>query len=282
MPFLEIEATSSKQETDSTRLYYQTVGVGEPIVFIHGWLCNGIFWEDFYTLKDEGYKLIIPDLRGHGKTPIGHKITIETLADDINKLLNHLNIEKTIIIGHSMGGVVTQQFYHTYPGKVKALGLWNTGGQIPFGYGLKGTWYYFKVIIGALGMILAYPFKWLFSYSLTKGWALSFYKKWKNEAYKKLAKYVRAMERRAVVKSAGTLRKFKGIEKLSEIDVPVMLLHGKEDKYITPKIMIKKLEQELPESKSYYIEEAAHFPSNEKPEEVLDCLRDFLETLEKQ
>ena len=279
MAFLTIHDELNEEPTD---LYYEVSGKKDNpvLVFIHGWLCNGKFWHYFTRLSKEGYRVIVPDLRGHGKTPLSEKLTIELQADDIFKLLEHLNVERAVVIGHSMGGIVTQCFYHKYPEKVVALGLWNTGGQIPFGYGFSNPFYNFNVIMAGLGLMLAYPIPGLFSYAMTKGWAISFYKAWRSNAYKKLKKYVRATSKKAIVKSAGALRKFKGIDKLAEIDVPVMLLHGNKDKFITPKHLIKTLEEKLPNSVSYYVEEAAHFPPNERPEVVYDHLKEFLNSID--
>jgi 3-oxoadipate enol-lactonase len=257
-------------------MHYEIIGEGTPLILIHGWLCNGRFWDDFHVFAEMGFQVIIPELRGHGESQAAKNVKIEELGEDINRLMDHLGISKAIVIGHSMGGITAQAFYHKYPEKVIALGLWNTGGRIPFGYGIWTLGYLCRIVSFAVGLLLAYPITGLFRFSLGKGWALSFKGWWKSQAYKDLVGYVKATNKKAVIKAAIALPGFKGIKKLKDIAVPTMLLHGKKDRYITPRQLAEKMDQEIPQSKLYIVENAAHFPPNEQPEEVIEYLVEFL------
>jgi pimeloyl-ACP methyl ester carboxylesterase len=274
MPQLEVPDKSK-----STYITYEVCGQGNPIVLIHGWLCSAAFWEEFKVVTGWGYQLILPNLRGHGDSPTAKDVAIKTMAEDINLLLEHLNISKAIIIGHSMGGLTAQAFYHAHPDKVIALGLWNTGGKIPFGYGIGSAFYVFRIANFLLGLLLSYPIRPLFRFVLAQGWKLGF-KGWgKSDAYRKLVPIVKAMKPYAIMKAAFALPDFKGFQKLKDISVPTMLLHGMADKHITIIQMAKKMEVEIPNSKLYTVENAAHFPPNEQPEETLSYLREFLNTI---
>ena len=65
----EINVHDEKADKDILMRYETHGNPKDPaIVFVHGWLCNRRFWDDFLVLKDEGYFLIVPDVRGHGDT----------------------------------------------------------------------------------------------------------------------------------------------------------------------------------------------------------------------
>ncbi len=279
MPFLEI-----KEDNDQiVEMYYETHGNGTPILLIHGWLCNSTFWEDFKKLADTNKCfLIIPDLRGHGETKHGSDSSITRLAEDMILLLDFLNIQKAIVIGHSMGGLVAQSLYKKIPDRIIALGLWNTGAKIPLGYGIGTAFYVSRIASFITGLILTYPIPPLFRFVLAQGWKLAFKKKGKSEAYLHYVPSVKRLKPKAVLKAAFALAGFDGRKDLANINVPVMLLHGKCDKHITPVQLFEYLKKHIPEFMAYESETSAHFPPNENFEEIYGYLMDFLEFLEKK
>jgi pimeloyl-ACP methyl ester carboxylesterase len=279
MPFLDVP--NGKEGT--TRLYYEVNGTGIPILLIHGWLCNSTFWDDFKVLaKTNKYMVITLDLRGHGESDYASDMTIQTLANDVKFFLDFLKIEKAIIIGHSMGGLVAQTFYADNPDRVIALGLWDTGAKIPFGYGIGTFFYVFRIVAFILGLILTYPIGGLFRFVLTQGWKLAFAKKGKSEAYIRYVPSVKQLKKKAVMKAAFALAGFDGRKKLKDINVPVMLLHGVKDRNITPRQLFEYFKKNIKEYIAYTCENAGHFPPNESFDEVYEYLNEFLEILAKK
>lgn len=111
-------------------LYYETIGQGFPLVLIHGWSADGLSYL-FQIPLAYHYQLILPDLRGHGRSPKPQtKCTAETLASDVSRLLEKLAVEKAIVCGGSLGGAVALQFALDYPKKVEALILVNTASTL--------------------------------------------------------------------------------------------------------------------------------------------------------
>jgi 3-oxoadipate enol-lactonase len=112
-------------------LYYDRLGEGgEPLVLIHGLGERKEGWELQHELADE-FDLIIPDLRGHGKTAVTENISITEVASDVLDLLDHLEIENANICGLSMGGLVAQEMYRLKPEKCSSLLLVNTFHYAP-------------------------------------------------------------------------------------------------------------------------------------------------------
>lgn len=95
--------------SEDMRLYYEETGQGEPVVFIHGGFSRGdSAFAAQIPVFSRNYRVLCPDLRGHGRT-ITNSPHWETpqLADDILLLLDELHIAKAHFVGHSMGGDVT-------------------------------------------------------------------------------------------------------------------------------------------------------------------------------
>jgi pimeloyl-ACP methyl ester carboxylesterase len=272
MPIFEVQDKGNKK----LPIHYEVRGQGTPMVLIHGWLCNMTFWDDFLPLAAEGYQLILIDLRGHGETPVSKEYSIPRFAEDIAQLLDSLQIDKAIIIGHSMGGLTAQAFYEKYPDRVLALGLWNTGATLPLGYGIGTLFYVFRIFSFVTGLLLSYPIPPLFRFVLTQGWKLAFKDKGKSEAYRKFVPSVKALSPKGVMKAAFALPGYNARKVLPTIKVPVMLLHGTADRNITPIQLYSYLQNHIPETYGYETDNAAHFPPNECPEETLGFLKDFL------
>lgn len=111
-------------------LTYKDLGTGTPIVLLHGLGSTKEAWIPQHELANK-YRLVIPDLRGHGETVINENFTIKNFALDIIHLLEHLNIPSAFICGFSFGGIVAQELYKQRPDLVKGLILSNTTSYIP-------------------------------------------------------------------------------------------------------------------------------------------------------
>ncbi|WP_428910198.1 alpha/beta fold hydrolase [Niallia sp. Krafla_26] len=111
-------------------IVYQDIGKGIPIVFIHGLGSKKEAWEPQHELASH-YRLIIPDIRGHGETAIDRDITVKNFALDIIHLLDYLQIPSAYICGLSLGGIIAQEIFWQRPEKVSGLILANTTSYIP-------------------------------------------------------------------------------------------------------------------------------------------------------
>ena len=87
------------------RLYYQEHGAGDPLVWAHGFTSSGdLFCANVLPALGDRYRVIVPDLRGHGRsTGAPATITLDRFADDLVALLDHLDIERAHFAGHSGG-----------------------------------------------------------------------------------------------------------------------------------------------------------------------------------
>jgi non-heme chloroperoxidase len=127
MPFVK---TTGAHATD---LYYEETGTGKPVVLIHGWPLSHRMWEAQVTaLADAGFRCIAYDRRGFGESgkPMGG-YDYDTLASDLNHLINALDLKSTALAGFSMGGGEVARYLGHYGSKriSKAMFL---GSVTPF------------------------------------------------------------------------------------------------------------------------------------------------------
>jgi pimeloyl-ACP methyl ester carboxylesterase len=105
-------------------MYYEVHGEGEPLVLVHWFFGSGRNWSPFIPKFKDDFQLIIPDLRGHGKTTNPSKIfTHRQAAFDVYALLDHLNIDKVKGMGCSSGGYILTHMATIYPNRVEAMVL---------------------------------------------------------------------------------------------------------------------------------------------------------------
>lgn len=99
-------------------------GQGTPIMLLHGYCGSSDYWKKTAAHLSKHYRVIMPDLRGHGRSdaPVG-AYTIEQMADDIVQLADKLELERFVLLGHSMGGYVALSVLERYSDRLLGAGL---------------------------------------------------------------------------------------------------------------------------------------------------------------
>jgi 2-succinyl-6-hydroxy-2,4-cyclohexadiene-1-carboxylate synthase len=93
-------------EGADVRLNYFVVGEGAPATLLHGFTQSGRSWREVISTMPQGWRWVVPDLRGHGETQTstGAAFSMEACAADLEMLWDELGIERTHLVGYSMGG----------------------------------------------------------------------------------------------------------------------------------------------------------------------------------
>jgi len=105
-------------------LYFVERGAGPPLVLLHGALLEGRMFEPVLEPLARHHRVIVPDLRGHGKSSgLAPSYAAGQLAADVSRLLGHLGVKSTAVLGYSQGGAVAQQLALDDPGRCKQLVL---------------------------------------------------------------------------------------------------------------------------------------------------------------
>ncbi len=98
---------------DGTKIYYEVRGEGKPVLLVHGFIVNSNSWKGtalYNDLLNEGYKVILLDMRGNGKSGKPHDTAAyanDAESKDIIALINLLKINKYSVVGYSRGSIIT-------------------------------------------------------------------------------------------------------------------------------------------------------------------------------
>lgn len=130
-------------DSNGVKIHYVTAGEGEAVVLIHGWMADTTMWGADAAGNTKlsplpGFEVIAIDCRGHGKSDKPHdssKYGAE-MAEDVVRLLDHLNIKKAHLIGYSMGSFIAGKVAASHPDRILSIVY---GGQAPLLTGESGS-----------------------------------------------------------------------------------------------------------------------------------------------
>lgn len=109
------------------KLNYRITGQGSGVVFLHGFLEDHSIWDDFADRLSDRFTVIQIDLPGFGKSSVVDDIhSMSLMANAVEKVITAENIDQCLMVGHSMGGYVTLAFTRLYPDKLTGIVLFHS------------------------------------------------------------------------------------------------------------------------------------------------------------
>ncbi len=268
--------TKTYLHNDELKIHYYIKGKGQPLIFIHGLaasLNNWIYSYPYFSKK--GYQVIGIDLPGYGNSDKPERFfSIPDYAEIIKEFILHLNLEKEpILIGNSMGGHISVYFAAKYKSRLRGLVIVDSSGLNEMGL-FESFFVNFTFDKNNIGNILKYTID-IFSGHLFHNPNKDSTKVF-NEELKKMSKrddytgYCHALDN-----STKAMMKFPVKDLLTEIQVPVQIIWGKNDT-VTPPNVAEEFHELLPDSDLYWIDKCGHAPMMEHPEEFNECLQNWL------
>lgn len=240
-----------------------------PLLVVHGFPLSHEIWSSQINALSTSYRVIAPDLRGHGKTeaaPGPYKM--EQMADDLKALIDARRCGPVMMIGHSMGGYITFAFLRRYPKLVAGLGFVCTrpGADTPEGKTNRENLAQRVEKDGSIAVVDA-----------------MFPKMLAPETYAEqpeLSDGIRRMMLATPVPgiagaSRGMALRTDSSDLLPAIKVPTLIITGAKDQLISPKES-ENMAKQIPNATLHVVSGAGHLPSVEKPGEVNRVLREFL------
>ncbi|MDR5906981.1 alpha/beta hydrolase [Franzmannia qiaohouensis] len=116
----EVNWPRMADSADGVPIAYEVQGSGEPtLVFIHGWSGDGRYWRGQLPHFAQRHRVVTVDLAGHGHSGQGRETyTLPAFGEDVKAVLDDLEVEQAILIGHSMGGPVSVEAARLLPERV--------------------------------------------------------------------------------------------------------------------------------------------------------------------
>jgi pimeloyl-ACP methyl ester carboxylesterase len=117
-------------DRDGVEIYYESHGAGPPILLSHGYGATCRMWDGEIAAFRDRYRIIVWDMRGHGNSgdPADPAAYSQALTvGDMAAVLDACGVERAVIGGLSLGGVMSLAFHLAEPGRVRALMLFDTG-----------------------------------------------------------------------------------------------------------------------------------------------------------
>jgi pimeloyl-ACP methyl ester carboxylesterase len=262
-----------------TNLAYVDAGAGEPVLLVHGFPLDHTMWDAQIAALSQQARVIAPDLRGFGQTPLApgdaeRGIAMEQYADDLAELLDSLSIREPIVLaGFSMGGYVAWQFVRRHGSRLRALVQCDT----------KATADSEEARSGRLKMA-----EHVAEWGSGRVAEMMGPKLFATATFEKQPKVVTAM--RTVVEQtlpAGIAAAQRGMAArpdvtslLPTINVPTLVLAGEHDA-LSPPAEMREIAGAIPDAEFVVIPRAGHMTTMEEPEAVNAALVRFIGTLEK-
>ena len=253
-----------------TQLYYETHGEGDPLLIIPGGGADGRYYQPIVDILKSNYRVILPDPRGSGRSEKGSQdYSFDLLAEDMKALLDHLNINQTFILGHSMGGMVAQYFACHYPVYARKLILFATSNELTaFGKHCCKTAMITKTE-ASLKAFMHVMAIWNFSESF-----FSDENNMKN-LVAGAADDPYPIKNQSLIEQMDIIKDFDSSSYLSNINISSLII-GCEKDIIFPVASVKGLKSLISKATYHEIEGAAHSAHIEQPKVVADVINNFL------
>lgn len=256
---------------DSTRLYYEEMGSGEPLILIHGGLIDRRMWDEQFAAFAQQFRVIRYDARGHGNSgsvsgPFSHH-------EDLYHLMEALDIDQATLVGLSMGGYISIDFALAYPDRVTALVLVSPGltGYKFHGETLEKNNNEIIAAIGDGDLDRAVEY---------------FQRSWTDGPYRTPDQVDQGVRESVRIMAIETARKYRfenlerrlsppAIDRLSEIKIPTLTIIGTLDMPGIKEI-VDMIGRDVDGVEAVEIEGAAHMVNMERPEEFNRAVLRFL------
>lgn len=126
LPALAVAETATVEAADGVPIVYEVRGpaeaAGPALVFVHCWACDRTYWREQVDVFAADHRVVTLDLAGHGGSGAGREgWTIRGLAGDVQAVVEALDLDRAILVGHSMGGPVSLEAARRMPERVMGV-----------------------------------------------------------------------------------------------------------------------------------------------------------------
>jgi len=264
---------------DGAEIYYKDWGAGQPVVLSHGWPLSSDAWAgQMLFLAQHGYRAIAHDRRGHGRSSQNSSGNdMNTYADDLAALINHLDLKNAVLIGHSTGGGEVARYIGRHGTKrVEKAVLISAVPPLLLKSNTNPEGIPIEVFDGLRASLASDPSQFFMDF------AMMFYGA--NRAGAKVSKgilhefWLWSMQGslKSIYECVKAFSETDFTEDLKKFDVPTLLLHGEDDQIVPVMIASKKSAKLIRGAEAIYYPGGAHGITATQPDRVNADLLEFL------
>jgi 3-oxoadipate enol-lactonase len=246
-------------------------GSGLPVVLLHGFPFDHTIWQAQIEALSSEARVITPDLRGHGQSPVLQTgYGMDHMANDIVALLNDLGIDQAVWVGHSMGGYLTMAALRRFPTRVRAAAFVATH---PYADSPEKQQDRKTSAIKALEQGSEAVVSDMVNNLFAPGTDLE------SDTVQRIRSIMLNTPRVGV---AGALEAMAGrpesVETLRNTRIPMVMIAGAQDQIVKAD-QLDTLVKQVPHLRLVTIDGAGHMPMIEQPDATTTALREFLQSV---
>ena len=257
-------------KSGEAEIVYHMLGEGPPVLLLHPFPANHGFWLPVASALSMRYRLILPDLRGHGDSDIGEgPATMEKHSADIFHVMDDAGVSRAPLVGVSIGGYALFEFWRKHRDRVAALGLCNTKAPADAPEARAAR-------LQAANDVIEYGTEPFFESMIPRLLGKST-RELRPDLVEGALRMMRKMSSEDVAQvQRGMAARPDSIETLKTINVPTLLMTGEED-ILTGANEAQLMHQHIFHSQVRVLPKAGHYSPWERPEEAGKVLRQFLD-----
>ena len=259
-------------KSGDAEIVYWTFGAGPPVILLHPFPVDHEFWLPVAEALSTRYRVILPDLRGHGESGVGEgPALMEKHTADLAAVMDDANVGRAPLVGVSIGGYVLFEFWRRHRGRVAALGLCNTKAPAD---GPEAR----AVRLQAANDVLERGTEPFFESMIPKLFGKTT-RETRPDLVDGALRMMRKMSPEDVAQvQRGMAARPDSVETLKTINVPTLLVTGDED-ILTGVNEAEFMRQYISASQLRIIPKAGHYALWEQSEDAAKLLRQFLDAL---
>jgi pimeloyl-ACP methyl ester carboxylesterase len=256
---------------NAVSVHYQENGQGMPVLLLHGFPFDHHIWRAQVEALKASYRVITPDLRGHGQSSAPEGVyDMELMVADLVVLLDNLGIDRAVWVGHSMGGYITMAALRTVPERIMGIGLVATHPYADSDDKRMQRRESAELALRQGSTDVAFSMMSLIFSPRVEGkspMAQDIYNIMVNTTARGIAGALRGMANRP-----------DSVETLRNADIPAVVIAGADDQ-IVKRDTAEMMAALMPRAALVEIENAGHLPMIEQPEATTAALRTFLQSV---
>lgn len=253
---------------NGVRLCYERSGHGPVVVLTHGLGGSLESWQPTADALRDGYTVLRWDVRGFGRSErVPGSVDPATWAADLDALLRHEGVERAVVVGISMGGVVAQRFALDFPASTRALVLMSTTSEV--GEQARKGWLERARLVEEQGLLA------VFDQGPALSYAPGYAERHAAEIRAAAEESARRNDPHSYAAAARAVSAYDFTAELARLDMPVLVLQGLEDR-LTPPGGGVLLARAIPGARLEMVEGCGHAIPAEKFETMIALLDDFL------